>query len=249
MQSLTYLLPLLASLAPTYAAPSKLVARNASTCDQYNPVQAGPFAVQNDAWGASAGTGSQCSQIDSFNNGALAWSSTFTWNGAPNNIKSYANAESSNTPCKPLNQYNSIPTTWDWSYSAPITGDVSYDAFLGPTCTGPGGQHTYEVMVWLAQLGGLNPIGTPGTTTAQVGNSSFKLWSGKNTQTGAEVFSFVTSGTVNSFSGDLMDFFDYLVKNNGVDEGLLLTSLQAGTEVAVGSGAKFTTSKFTISGS
>ena len=46
-----------------------------------------------------------------------------------------------------------------------------------------------------------------------------------------------------------MDFFDYLVKNNGVDEGLLLTSLQAGTEVAVGSGAKFTTSKFTISGS
>ena len=103
-------------------------------------------------------------------------------------------------------------------------------------------------MVWLAQLGTLNPIGTV-QATAQVGGSSYKLYVGPNTSTGATVFSFVAEATTNNYSGDLMDFFNYLVKNNGVDASLYLTSIQAGTEVATGDNAKFTTSKYSISSS
>lgn len=131
--------------------------------------------------------------------------------------------------------------------SADITGDVSYDAFLAPECNGPGDKHPYEIMVWLAALGGLNPIGTAGPTV-QIGSSSFVLWSGTNSQTGSQVFSFVAAKTMNTFDGDLMDFFNYLTKNNGVDAGLMLTTVQAGTEVGTGS-ATFTSSKYSIAGS
>lgn len=41
-----------------------------------------------------------------------------------------------------------------------MIGDVAYDAFLGEGCTGTDGQHSYEVMIWLAALGSLGPIGS-----------------------------------------------------------------------------------------
>lgn len=128
--------------------------------------------------------------------------------------------------------------------SAQITGDVSYDGFLASTCNGPGDPHPYEIMVWLAAIGGLNPIGTAGPTVT-IGSQSFVLWSGTNDQTKSQVFSFVATRELNSFDGDLMNFFNYLVQNNGVDAGLLLTSVQAGTEIAVGS-STFTTTKYSI---
>ena len=59
------------------------------------------------------------------------------------------------------------------------------------------------------------------------------------------VFSFLATKQVNNFDGDLMDFLNYLVKNNGADGGLLLTTVQAGTEVAVGN-TTFTTSTYNI---
>ncbi|KAI4189770.1 MAG: hypothetical protein L6R41_001253 [Letrouitia leprolyta] len=126
--------------------------------------------------------------------------------------------------------------------SSTPTADVAYDAFLNPTCNGPGDPHIYEVMIWLAQLGGLNPIsdGNP-TSGIQLAGSSWKLYSGKNTNTGTTVYSFVSDGQINEFGGDLMEFFGYLVKNKGVDGGLLVTSMQAGTEVSVGQG-RFETS-------
>ncbi|KAL8821758.1 MAG: hypothetical protein Q9191_007247 [Dirinaria sp. TL-2023a] len=253
-QSLSYLLPLLASLSQlTISAPTTLYPRQTQqTCAQFDSITGGAYAVQNDIWGASAsGDQQQCSTITSASgDGTLAWSTTFNWQGTPDQVKTYANAEASSiTTCKPLNQYHSIPTTWDWSYgSAQITGDVSYDAFLAPVCNGPGDPHKYEIMVWLAALGGLNPIGSAGPSV-QIGGQAWTLWSGPNQQTGATVFSFVAgAGQVGSYSGDLIDFFNYLVQNNGVDASLQLTSVQAGTEVASGQ-ATFTTSKFSIGAS
>lgn len=255
MSSLIYVLPLLATLPSALSAPATLFARqnqSQETCAQFDPVTAGAYAVQNDIWGATAsGDQKQCSSITGApGDGTLAWSTTFNWAGSPSQVKTYANAEASSiTTCKPLNQYTSIPTTWDWSYGgAQITGDVAYDAFLAPVCNGPGDPHNYEIMVWLAALGGLNPIGTAGPSV-QIGGQAWTLWSGTNDQTQTHVFSFVAGGgQLGSYSGDLMGFFNYLVQNNGVDAGLQLTSVQAGTEVASGQ-ATFTTSKFSIGAS
>ncbi|KAL8838187.1 MAG: hypothetical protein Q9170_002230 [Blastenia crenularia] len=252
MHSSISLLPFLAIVSPSLAAPSHLFPRAAAkTCDQYTPVTSGPFEVQNDAWGAIPG-GNSCVQLGSSSSSgskSLAWSTTFSWAGDKNAIKAYPNAQAKdNTPCKPLNQYKTMPSSWSWSYgSTSITGDVAYDAFLNPTCNGPGDPHTYEVMVWLAQLGGLNPIsdGSPASGINLAG-SAWKLYSGKNQQTGTTVYSFVAETQVNDFQGDLMDFFGYLVKSKGVDGGLMVTGVQAGTEVSVGEG-RFETSGFAIS--
>ena len=62
------------------------------------------------------------------------------------------------------------------------------------------------------------------------------LWTGPNTQTNTQVFSFVADTEIRTFEGDLMEFFHYLVQSHGVDAGLKMTTMQAGFEVSVGQG-------------
>ena len=75
-------------------------------------------------------------------------------------------------------------------------------------------------------------------------------FSGKNTGTGSTVYSFIVAdGSLkNSYSGDLLPFFTYLEKFESGLSGMLLQSIQAGTEVVTGS-ATFSTSSYTISSS
>lgn len=254
MYTSTSILSFLAAISPILAAPSQNLRRqagngSASTCDQYTPITSGSYEVQNDAWGAIPG-GSSCVSIGSSSGSdSVAWSNDFNWSGDKSAIKSYANTQAKDkVPCKPLNQFKTMPSSWSWSMSSTPTADVAYDAFLNPTCNTPGDPHTYEVMIWLAQLGGLPPISdssSPPTSGIQLSNSSWKLYSGKNQQTGTMVYSFVADAQVNDFRGDLMEFFGYLTKNKGVDAGLMVTSMQAGTEVSVGQG-RFETKKFSI---
>ena len=79
---------------------------------------------------------------------------------------------------------------------------------------------------------------------------TFNLFSGKNTGTGSTVYSFVVGdGSLkNSYSGDLLPFFTYLKKFESGLSGMLLQSIQAGTEAAKGS-ATFSTTSYTISAS
>lgn len=62
------------------------------------------------------------------------------------------------------------------------------------------------------------------------------------------VFSFLsTSGNVESFSGDMKDFFDFLVSDQGYDDSQYLLNAGAGTEPFEGSNAVFTTSEYSLS--
>lgn len=58
--------------------------------------------------------------------------------------------------------------------------------------------------------------------TATVGGDTWDLFAGANGD--MEVYSFVAENTMNSFSGDVKDFFDYLEQNVGfpVDDQYLL---------------------------
>ncbi|KAI4252825.1 MAG: hypothetical protein L6R42_007825 [Xanthoria sp. 1 TBL-2021] len=242
------LLSLLTTISPSLSFPSTLLRRAtaAQTCEQYNPITTGAYEVQKDAWGAIPG-GRSCVELSNNASGggdSVAWSSTFNWGGEPNAIKAIPNAQAaSKTPCKPLSEYQTMPSTFDWSITTPITGDVAYDAFLNPVCNGPGDKHIYEIMVWLAKLGTLQPIGSP---TSPAGIQLAGHSKGTNTQTGTEVFSFVAHSELQSFQGDLMEFFNYLIWNQGVDAGLKMTSMQAGFEVSVGEG-RFAVTDYNIS--
>lgn len=148
-------------------------------------------------------------------------------------MKSYANAVVSITPT-PLASISSIPTTWSWSYNGDsIVADVSYDTFTSSSATGA---NEYEIMIWLAAIGGAGPISstygsdgdaTPVATTS-ISGTSFDLYSGPNGDT--TVYSFVASNEVTDFSGDLMDFYNFLETNQSFSSSQYLISIGAGTE-------------------
>lgn len=99
-------------------------------------------------------------------------------------------------------------------------------------------------MIWLAAFGGIQPIGY-GTPIASptIDGVTWNLYKGPNTWT---VFSFVATSQINNFSGDIMEFFTYLIDNQGLPSNYYLQVMQAGTEPMTGSDAWFTASPYTL---
>ncbi|KAK1976012.1 family 12 glycosyl hydrolase [Colletotrichum cereale] len=227
------------------AAPTSPVERRAATfCDQWGSAVTGTYTVYNNLWGASSGTGSQCTTLTGLSGGSLQWSTTWSWSGGPYNVKSYANAVV-NVSKKALSAINSIPSTWNWSYSGNgLVANVAYDLFTSSTASGPA---QYEIMIWLGALGGAGPISATGSPVARptVAGRAWNLYKGTNGQ--MTVFSFVAPSNVQSFSGDLKAFAAYLVASQGLPASQILQSVGAGTEPFVGSNAKFTTTAYTAS--
>jgi xyloglucan-specific endo-beta-1,4-glucanase len=128
-----------------------------------------------------------------------------------------------------LSKVTTVPTTWNWAYTGTnIVADVAYDMFTSSTATGSA---QFEIMVWLAALGGAGPISTTGSTpiaSPNIGGHTFNLFKGPN---GAmTVFSFVATSSITAFTGDLAAFFKYLETNQGLSTSQFLLSIQAGTE-------------------
>ena len=148
-------------------------------------------------------------------------------NPRSSDVKSYADVQITNTD--QLSSVSSIPSTWHWSYTGSnIVADVSYDMF---TSSSKGGSAQYEIMVWLAALGGAGPISSTGSpvATPNIDGVTWKLYSGPNGAT--TVYSFVAESEQTSFSGDLKSFFTYLSSNEGYSLSQYLISISAGTEV------------------
>ena len=143
-----------------------------------------------------------------------------------------------------------MSSTWSWSYTGTgIIADVAYDLFTSSSATG---SEEFEIMIWLAAIGGAGPISSTydaagnatsiGTTT--IGGVAFDLYKGPNGS--MTVYSFVAGSQVKSFTGDVKEFFDYLVSNESFDDGQYLISAGAGTEPFEGSDAVFTTTKYSF---
>ncbi|KAJ8100151.1 glycoside hydrolase family 12 protein [Lipomyces tetrasporus] len=235
---LTIFLTLLSSTPNTVADPIDTL------CGQYQTASTSVFTLNNNLWGESAGSGSQCTYLDYDSGNTISWQTEWTWSGGSSNVKSYSNA-GINIGATQLSSITSMPSTWSWSYTGnSLVGDVSYDAFVSsvPSTTAA---HDFEVMVWLAQLGGAQPIGY-GTPIASptINGITWNLYEGTN---GWTVFSFVATSQVNDFSGDVNAFFTYLIDNQGMPAGYYLQTLQAGTEAFTGSDAWFTVSPYTLS--
>lgn len=145
---------------------------------------------------------------------------------------------------KKISAITSIPTTWKWSYTgSSIVADVSYDMFTSSTASG---SNEYEIMIWLAAIGGAGPISSNGSAVATptIGGVNFKLYSGPNGAT--TVYSFVAASETTSFSGDLKAFYTYLESSSSFSfpSSQYLLNIGAGTEPFTGSGAVFKTSAY-----
>lgn len=107
-------------------------------------------------------------------------------------------------------------------------------------------------MIWLASLGAVGPISSSYDSSGKpvpvasptIGGRSFKLYKGSN---GSNiVFSFVAKSQINSFSGDVKEFLDYLISHQGLSASQYLISSGAGTEATSGSNAKFTVKNYSL---
>ncbi|KAI3397579.1 hypothetical protein diail_10551 [Diaporthe ilicicola] len=232
-------------LAATSAMAAPSAKRSVQiSCGSFGSYQAGDYTIYHNNWGAAQATsGSQCTTFDSISGSTVAWETNWNWAGGSSSVKSYSNAAVENVN-KQLSAVSSIPSSWEWTYSnTDIVADVSYDLWLAPTS---GGTNSYEIMVWLAAFGNAGPISSTGSAiaTPTIGSNTFKLYSGPNGDT--TVYSFVADSTIASFSGDMMDFLNYLVKNEGVSDSNYITSLQAGTEPFTGSETVFKTTAYSL---
>lgn len=240
-------LPLL--LSTVLAAPSSptktLKDRSVTYCGQYDSVVTGSYTVYTDLWGEdNASSGSQCLTIDSLSGSTIEWSTSWTWEGGSDDVKSYSNVALTLSKGVKISSISSIPTTWKWSYTGDnIVADVSYDTFTAASATGT---NEYEIMIWLAALGGAGPISSTGESVGslKVDGTTFKLYSGPNGDT--TVYSFVAETEATDFSGNLLAFYTYLIDDFGFSSSQYITVLEAGTEPFTGSDAVLTTSAYSV---
>ncbi|RAQ42323.1 xyloglucan-specific endo-beta-1 [Aspergillus flavus] len=236
-----FLTPLVLSSLASAAALN----RRADMCGQWDTTTTDKFTLYNNLWGeGNADSGSQCTGLDSDDGNTIAWHTSWTWTGGAGQVKSFANV-AYNFEATQLSQLSSIPSTWKWGNTgSDIVADVAYDLF---TSSSADGDEEYEIMIWLAALGGAGPISSTGSAiaTPTVGGQSWSLYSGPNGQ--MTVFSFVASSTTEDFSADLNDFLKYLQEEQGMPSSQYLTHVQAGTEPFSGSNVKFTTSSYSVS--
>ncbi|KAJ4261614.1 hypothetical protein NW762_007046 [Fusarium torreyae] len=237
---------IIAALAGLAAAtPVELFPRG-EFCDDWGSETVGAYTIYNNLWGkGNADSGEQCTTNNGEqSDGSISWSAKWTWTGGQGQVKSYPNAVVE-IEKKPLADVESIETLWDWTYKGDgLIANVAYDLFTSSTADG---DHEYEFMIWLGALGGAGPISETGSpiATVELADSSWKLYEGKNAQ--MTVFSFVAESNINSFCGDLVDFTDYLVEEQGVSDSQILASVGAGTEPFEGSNAVFTTNNYVAS--
>ncbi|KAF1816583.1 xyloglucan-specific endo-beta-1,4-glucanase precursor [Eremomyces bilateralis CBS 781.70] len=225
------------------ATPTKTVQKRADMCGQWDSVQTAGYTLYNacipNMWGMSAGTGRQCTTLNSVSGNTIAWRTTWSWSGGQYNVKSYPNAVVDG-PKPQLRNVKSIPSTWKWSYTGSgMVANVAYDIFSSSTASG---NPEYEIMIWVGSYGGAGPISNGQPKSVNIAGTAWKLHQGQNNQ--MKVFSFVSERPVTNFSGDLNAFLTYLRSNNGLPAGQYLTSVGAGTEPFVGQNAVFTTTAY-----
>ncbi|RDB30199.1 Xyloglucan-specific endo-beta-1,4-glucanase A [Hypsizygus marmoreus] len=217
---------------------------------QFDCLAAGGFRLCQNLWGAGSGVGSQSSTLVSSSSSTVSWSTNYTWANGPNAVKSYANVESTGAKGVQLQNVASAPTTWAWTYqtqSSGIRADVAYDIWTGvPSSGNPASSaSSFEIMIWLSGLGGIQPVGSQITSGISVAGHTWNLWRGPNANW--QVLSFVSAqGDIKNFNADLNEFFKYIIANQGVAPTQFIQSIQAGTEPFVGT-ANLVTSSYSVS--
>ncbi|KIY73277.1 glycoside hydrolase family 12 protein [Cylindrobasidium torrendii FP15055 ss-10] len=217
---------------------------------QYDCIKgAGNYDLCQNLWGKSSGVGSQSSTLISASGDNISWSTNWTWANNENSVKSYANVESTTAKGVKLSDIKTAPTTWVWDHTTQSDGiraDVAYDIWTGVQSVGApaSANSSYEFMIWLAKLGGIQPVGSRIASNVQVAGYNWEIWRGPNTNW--QVISFFTTDLIKNFQVDLTDFFDYLIANQSVSSSQYLQSIQAGTEPFTGS-ANLVTSQYSVS--
>ncbi|KXG50757.1 Glycoside hydrolase, family 12 [Penicillium griseofulvum] len=212
-------------------------------CQQYGYYSKGSYSLNNNLWGMASGTGSQCLNVNSVSDSGVSWSTTWKWTGGDNSVKSYPYSGFTGLKRQPVSGIGSIPTSVKWSYdNTNIRADVAYDIFTAADINHDPSSGDYELMIWLAKYGEVQPIGSQ-IGTATVGGITWELWNGANGS--QKTYSFVASSPITSWSGDVKEFFDYLTEKEKYPASTQnILTVQFGTEPFTGGETTFTVSNW-----
>jgi xyloglucan-specific endo-beta-1,4-glucanase len=226
-------------------------ARATTTCEAFGSITMGKYWLNNNTWGAGSGSGQQCIWNTSQSGSTIAWGTSWNWSGQPSQVKSFDSSvlgwhwgwKNSGTglPVQ-LSANRNVSSGWNFQPSGSGTFNVAYDLWLH-TISNPdwSNQPSDEVMIWLYRAGGAGPLGTR-VATVNIAGTNWDLYEGN---IGWQVHSFVRTSNTTSATLNLRDFLNYLRSTQGLSSAKYLTSVEAGTEVFVGSGQLNTTSYFT----
>ncbi|KAK4143132.1 glycoside hydrolase [Dichotomopilus funicola] len=242
MQLSLLLLSSVAAATPLTAVDKR---QTATLCEQYGYWSGNGYEVNNNNWGKDAGSGQQCTYVDNASSSGVTWHTTWNWSGGENNVKSYANCGLQVPAGRLVSSINSMKTSVSWTLTnSNVRADVAYDIF---TAADPNHDHSsgdYELMIWLARLGDVYPIGTS-QGNVNVAGQNWDLWVGNN---GAmKVFSFIAGSPVNSFNADVKEFYTYLESSQGFpSSSQYLLTFQMGTEPFTGEQTTLTVNNYSV---
>jgi hypothetical protein len=204
----------------------------------------GKYWINNNLWGASGASGTQSIWSTCSSGNTIGWGTDWTWSGSAGQVKSYASAvlgwqwgwkiSGTGLPVQ-LSANKTITCGWTYRVNSGQTIDIAYDLFAH-TLSNPGTNDdpTDEIMIWLYRSGGAAPIG--GTSaTVTIGGTSWELHTGRNNRW--NVYSYVrTSNADTGATLAISDFLRDLTTSRGFSSSKYLSSIQAGTEVFLGTG-------------
>jgi hypothetical protein len=216
----------------------------ATDCAPFGSITVGRYWLNNNLWGQNSGSGTQCITSSSSSGTQIGWSTNWSWTGQSNSVKSYDSSvlgwhwgvkvPNTGLPTQ-LSANRNVNTSWQYAVTqnGANTLNVSYDLWLH-TISNPtfANNPTDEVMVWTFRAGGAGPVGTR-QATVSIGGTNWDLYRGN---IGWNVFSFVRTTNTTSVSLNLRDFLNNLVSRGWMANSKFLTSVEAGTEVFIGSG-------------
>lgn len=212
-----------------------------NTCTAFGTITLGKYYINNNLWGQDQGSGWQC-MWDTASGSSIGWGTSWSWSNNPSQVKSYTSSvlgwhwgwKTSGTelPVR-LNSGRDIYTDWRYRVSGSGTMNVAYDLWLHNKSNPDWPDNpTDEVMIWLYRSGGAGPLGTL-QGSVSIAGTTWDLYRGN---IGWNVFSFVRRSNTTSATLHMQDFLNNLVSRGWVANTKYLSSIEAGTEVFVGTG-------------
>ncbi|KAF6829549.1 endoglucanase a precursor [Colletotrichum musicola] len=216
------------------------------------------YELNNNTWGCdSATSGSQRTHYDGPSSPGsaacpgrvgIAWSSDWEWRGGDDSVKSYVYG-ARQFPRRLVSEIAALPTEVEWHYSTwDVRANVAFDIFTDTDREHANSSGEFEVMIWLAKLGGVWPISESKAPIAHVNiaGHEWELHFGYNHGGAMKVYSFLpVNGPIQHFSADVKHFFDYLVHQHQFPaQNQYMLVYQLGTEAFTGGPAEFVVPKF-----
>ncbi|KAF2138377.1 glycoside hydrolase family 12 protein [Aplosporella prunicola CBS 121167] len=139
-----------------------------------------------------------------------------------------------------ISDIKSIPTTYDWTRTntTAYKGNIVYDFMTNDKKGDSTSSDSQELMLWINWAGGQLPIGWAAGPVATITNlygTSWKLYQGKNDDTGITVSTMMPDTQFEgSFSGDIKDWLLALVKQGVFTENTYVNVGNAGGEPMYG---------------